>query len=157
VGRLDPADRAYFAARRNILLSQGLRRYDSLLAELHRRYRAVPVGYSESVFQGLGEYLGLRLLTPASFAKAVADGSDVTARDKRAVDEQAEGRRIAVWVFNSQNVTPDVQRVNQIVRRLGIPLVAVTETLAPANATFESWQTAELESLQHALARATGR
>ena len=117
----------------------------------------MPVGYSESIFQGLGEDLGLSLLTPPSFAKAVSEGTDVTAADKQAVDAQAEGRRIAVWVFNSQNVTPDVQRVNEIVRRRRIPLVAVTETLSPPGASFQQWQLAQLRELAGALHRATGR
>ena len=69
---------------------------------------------------------------------------------------QAAGRQIAVWVFNSQNVTPDVQRVNQIVRRRQIPLVAVTETLTPPGSSFEAWQTAQLEALLRALERARG-
>jgi len=155
--RLDPADAAYFADRRELLLNRAMGPYNRLLAELRSRYAGVPVGYSESIFEGLGEYLGLRLETPPSFARAVAEGIDVTAQDKQTVDAQAEGRRIAVWVFNSQNVTPDVQRVNQIVGRLGIPAVTLTETLAPASASFESWQTAELESLLRALGRATGR
>ena len=60
-------------------------------------------------------------------------------------------------MYNSRNVTPDVQRVNQIVRRVGIPVVEITETLAPANASFQSWQIAELGSLQRALRRASGR
>ena len=76
----------------------------------------MPVGYSESIFQGLGEDLGLKLLTPSSFAKAIAEGTDVTAADKQTVDAQAREHLIKVWVFNSQNVTPDVQRVNQIAR-----------------------------------------
>jgi zinc/manganese transport system substrate-binding protein len=151
--RLDPADAGYFASRRRWLLTRALARYDDLLGEIRSRYAGVPVGYSESIFQGLGEYTGLRLLTPPSFARAVAEGTDVTAADKQTVDAQASERRIDVWVFNSQNVTPDVQRVNQIVRREGIPLVEVTETLAPASASFESWQVAELEALLAALSR----
>jgi zinc/manganese transport system substrate-binding protein len=154
--RLDPVDAAYFNARRELLLGKALAPYDHLLAEIRRRYSGVPVGYSESIFQGLGEYLGLRLLTPASFARAVAEGTDVTAQDKQTVDSQASRHRIAVWIFNSQNVTPDVERVNQIARSRGIPVVAVTETLVPATASFEVWQTAELESLLRALDRATG-
>ena len=91
----------------------------------------MPVGYSESIFQRLGEDLALKLLTPYSFAKAIAEGSEVSARDKQTVDEQAAGE-IKVWVFNSQNVTPDVQRVNEIARAEGIPIATVTETLSPA-------------------------
>ncbi len=152
--RLDPGDAAYFAAQQQSLETNGLARYDRLRAEIRSRYKGVPVGYSESIFQGLGEDLGLRLLTPARFAGAVAEGTDVTAADKQTVDAQAEGRRIRVWVFNSQNVTPDVQRVNQIVQRRGIPVARVTETLAPAGDSFEQWQVAELEGLLKALERA---
>jgi zinc/manganese transport system substrate-binding protein len=155
--RLDPIDTAYFNARRSFLLGQAMRPYNRLLAEIRSRYAGVPVGYSESIFQGLGEYMGLRLLTPASFARAVAEGTDVTAQDKETVDGQASRRRIAVWIFNSQNVTPDVERVNQIARLRRIPVVPVTETLVPATASFEVWQAAELESLLRALGRATGR
>ncbi len=155
--RLDPPDASYFAARRVLLERRGLARYDALRAAIRARYRGVSVGYSESIFQGLGEDLGLKLATPPSFARAVAEGTDVTAADKRTVDEQARGRRIAVWVFNSQNQVPDVQRVNELARTAGIPIVEVTETLTPAGASFQGWQVVQLERLAGALRRATGR
>jgi zinc/manganese transport system substrate-binding protein len=81
----------------------------------------------------------------------------VTARDKRTVDEQAEEHRVKVWVFNSQNVTPDVQRVNELAKAAGIPIATVTETLDPAGDTFEQWQVKQLEGLLRALREATGR
>ena len=98
----------------------------------------------------------MKLLTPYSFAKAIAEGSDVTASDKQTVDAQARERQIEVWVFNSQNVTPDVQRINEIAHRERIPIATVTETLSPASDSFEQWQVAELEGLEHALHEATG-
>ena len=155
--RLDPGDAAYFAAQRRRLETVSLAGYDALRASIRARFRGVPVGYSESIFEGLGRDLALKLLTPPSFARAVAEGTDVTAADKQAVDSQAEDRKIAVWVFNSQNVTPDVQRVNSIVRREHIPIVSITETLDPAGASFEQWQQAQLSALAAALGRATGR
>ncbi len=155
--RLDPADAAYFARRKWLLQRAGFARYDHLLREIRARYAGVPVGYSESIFQGLGEALRLKLETPYSFAKAVAEGADVTAADKQTVDAQAQRREIAVWVFNSQNVTPDVQRVNRIARERHIPIATVTETLVPPSASFQSWQVSELEGLMRALRQATGR
>jgi zinc/manganese transport system substrate-binding protein len=155
--RLDPADAAYFAARRRAFEGEGLARYRRLIEEIRTRYAGVPVGYSESIFEGLGEALGLKLLTPYGFAKAIAEGSEVTAADKQAVDAQAQGREIKVWVFNSQNVTPDVQRVNQLAREHHIPIATVTETLSPASDSFEQWQVTELEGLERALRAATGR
>ena len=155
--RLDPAGASYFAGRRLWLERGGLAEYDALRAQIRARYRGVPVGYSESIFEGLGRDLGLRLATPASFARAVAEGTDVTAADKQTADAQAERRQIAVWVYNSQNATPDVQRITDIARRRGIPVVAVTETLEPAGASFERWQVAQLRALAAALHQATGR
>jgi zinc/manganese transport system substrate-binding protein len=155
--RLDPAGAAYYAQRERTFETVDLARYDQLRKEIGERYAGTPVGYSESIFRPLGEDLGLRLMTPYSFAKAVAEGTDVTAEDKQAVDRQAEDRQIEVWVFNSQNVTPDVQRVNELAKAAHIPIAAVTETLDPAGDTFEQWQVAELEGLLRALHEATGR
>ncbi|MHB8234238.1 MAG: metal ABC transporter solute-binding protein, Zn/Mn family [Solirubrobacteraceae bacterium] len=155
--RLDPRDASYFAQRERALLGAGLARYDALRREIRTRYAGVPVGYSESIFEPLGDDLGLRLLTPEGFAKAVAEGGDVTAADKQTVDEQANKRQIAVWVFNSQNVTPDVQRVTELARARGIPVATVTETLSPAGDSFQQWQVAQLQALARALEEATGR
>ena len=157
LARLDPADAAYFRGRERAFETTALARYHALIAQIRARYRGVPVGYSESIFQPLGAALGLRLLTPSSFAKAIAEGTDVTAADKQTVDRQAQQRLIKVWVFNSQNVTPDVQRVSQLARAGGIPIATVTETLSPASDSFQQWQVSELERLITALHRATGR
>ena len=155
--RLEPRDGSYFRARDRSFETTGLARYHALINEIRARYRGVAVGYSESIFQPLGEALGLRLLTPYSFTKAIAEGTDVTAADKETVDRQAQEHLIKVWVFNSQNVTPDVQRVNQLARAAGIPIATVTETLSPASDSFQQWQVSELERLITALHRATGR
>jgi zinc/manganese transport system substrate-binding protein len=151
--RLDAADAGYFAARQRELESRGLAAYDRLRREIRARYAGVPVGYSESIFQPLGEDLGLKLLTPKSFADAIAEGIDVSAGDKQTVDSQAESKRRKVWVFNSQNV----QRINAIARARRIPIATVTETLSPVSDDFEQWQAAQLQHLAQALHEATGR
>jgi zinc/manganese transport system substrate-binding protein len=154
---LDPSAKAYFAAQERRFERDSLAQYNRLRAEIRRRFAGVAVGYSESIFQPLGASLGLRLLTPYSFAKAVAEGTEISAQDKETVDRQAEQREIEVWVYNSQNATPDVQRINAICRAQGIPITTVTETLAPAGDSYEQWQVAELRRLIAALHRATGR
>jgi zinc/manganese transport system substrate-binding protein len=155
--RLDPTDSAYFARRKQTFETQLLARYDQLRQEIRSRFAGVPIGYSESIFRPLGEDLGLRLLTPYSFAKAIAEGTEVSAQDKQAVDSQAQNRQIKVWVYNSQNVTPDVQRVTSLVKAQRIPIATVTETLSPAADSFQQWQVAELEGLVAALHGATGK
>ena len=155
--RLDPKDAGYFDQRRTAFETTGLAEYNRLRSEIRSRYAGVPVGYSESIFEPLGKDLGLKLLTPYSFAKAIAEGTDVSAADKQTVDRQAEDGAIKVWVYNSQNATPDVQRVNQLARAAHIPITTITETLSPASANFEQWQSAQLRGLMGALHQATGR
>ncbi|HLX33396.1 MAG TPA: zinc ABC transporter substrate-binding protein [Gaiellaceae bacterium] len=155
--KLDPGDKSYFAAQKQHFEHAALATYDKLRAEIRRRFSGVPVGYSESIFQPLGESVGLKLLTPYSFAKAIAEGTEISAQDKETVDAQAQRRLIKVWVYNSQNATPDIQRINTICRARHIPIATVTETLSPASDSFEQWQVAELRGLIKALHAATGR
>jgi zinc/manganese transport system substrate-binding protein len=146
--RLDPKDAAYFDQRRATFESRGLAEYNRLRGEIRSRFAGVPVGYSESIFQPLGADLGLKLITPYT---------EVSAADKQTVDRQAEDHAIKVWVYNSQNATPDVQRVNQLSRAAHVPIATITETPSPASANFEQWQSVQLRSLLQALHRATGR
>src|SRR5205823_14064728 len=112
---------------------------------------------SESVFEPLAEALGLRLATPPSFLKAISEGTEPTAADKATIDRQIARRQIKVWVFNSQNSTPDVQRITDAARKKGIPVTTITETLTPPSVSFQDWQSRQLEALAAALERATGR
>jgi zinc/manganese transport system substrate-binding protein len=155
--QIDPADGRYFAAQKRHFKAVSLKTYDRLRAQVRRRFGGVPVGYSESIFQPLGRDLHLKLLTPRGFAKAVTEGADISAKDKQTVDRQAQRRLIKVWVFNSQNTTPDIERINAICKTRDIPVATVTETLSPASLNFEQWQVAQLRTLIAALHRATGR
>jgi zinc/manganese transport system substrate-binding protein len=155
--QLDPRDSAYFDQQCATFETKSLAEYNHLIATIRARYGAVPVGYSESIFQPLGEALGLKLLTPYGFAKSIAEGTDVSAADKQTVDTQAQTRLIKVWVYNRQNATPDVQGVNQLARAAHVPITTITETLSPASDTFQQWQVAELRNLEQALHQATGR
>ncbi len=154
--RLRPRQAAYFAARRRSFETVALAGYHALIAKIRQRYAGVPVGYSESIFRPLGEALGLKLITPYSFAKATAEGAEVTAAEREQVDAQARRREIAVWVLNSQNVTPEVRRVDEIVRAAHIPIVTITETLSPASEDFQQWQASQLRRLAAALQQAAG-
>jgi zinc/manganese transport system substrate-binding protein len=155
--QLDPNDAAYFKQQEARFETHGLAQYKRLIATIKRKYHGVPVGASESIFAPLAEALGLNLLTPASFLKAISEGTEPTAGDKTTIDRQVAKKQIKVWVFNSQNSTPDVQRITDAARKRGIPVTTITETLTPASATFEGWQSRQLEALAAALAKATGR
>ncbi|MDX6470698.1 MAG: zinc/manganese transport system substrate-binding protein [Gaiellaceae bacterium] len=155
--KLDPKDAAYFKQQQARLETRGLAQYTRLIATIKRKYHGVSVGASESIFAPLAQALGLKLATPASFLKAISEGTEPTAADKTTIDRQIARKQVKVWVFNSQNSTPDVQRITDAARAHGIPVTTITETLTPASATFEAWQSRQLEALAAALAKATGR
>jgi zinc/manganese transport system substrate-binding protein len=114
------------------------------------------VGASESIFFPLAEATGLNLLTPGSFLTAISDGTEPTAADKTTIDAQIRSHQIKVYVFNSQNSTPDVKAQVDEARAAGIPTTTFTETLTPPTASFQDWQVAQLEALESTLARAAG-
>ena len=154
---LDPADATYFDSRHTTFTTTDLGTYTSLIAEVRSKYTGTPVGASESIFALMSDALGLNLLTPPSFLTAISQGSDPTAADKATIDAQIKSHQIKVYVFNSQNSTPDVAAQVREAKDAGIPTTTITETLAPPTSTFQDWQVAQLRSLQAALATATGR
>ncbi|NUR75603.1 MAG: zinc ABC transporter solute-binding protein [Thermoleophilia bacterium] len=155
--KLDPQDAGYFQRQKTALERHGLSRYKRLIATIKRKYHGVPVGASESIFAPLAHALALELITPASFLKAISEGTEPTAKDKTTIERQIAQKQIEVWVYNSQNSTPDVKRVTDAARKSGIPVTTITETLTPATASFQGWQSRQLQALAAALAKATGR
>jgi zinc/manganese transport system substrate-binding protein len=155
--KLDPGDTAYFDAQRQSFETTGLARYHQLINDIKAKYAGTPIGASESIVAPLSDALGLNLITPAGFLKAISEGTDPSAADKATIDNQIRNRQIKVYVFNSQNSTPDVAAQVAAAKQAGIPVTAVTETLSPANASFQDWQSAQLRNLHTALGQATGR
>lgn len=155
--RLDPKHASYYERERTRFRADALAGYESLIASIRNRFGGEPVGASESIFAPLAHALRLRLITPASFLSAVSEGSDPTGASRSAVDRQIARRQIKTWVYNSQNATPDVQRLTSQARANGIPVTSVTETLTPPGATFQAWQSSQLRALERALAQGSAR
>jgi zinc/manganese transport system substrate-binding protein len=155
--KLDPKNATSFEQQKRRFETRGLAQYKRLIATIKRKYHGVPVGASESIFAPLAEALGLKVLTPTSFLKATSEGTEPTAADKTTIDRQIASRQIKVWVFNSQNSTPDVQRITDAARKKRIPVTTITETPTPPSVSFQGWQARQLEALAAALAKATGR
>jgi zinc/manganese transport system substrate-binding protein len=152
--KLDPADAAYFRQRHDHVITGSLKAYFDNVASIKAKYAGTPVGASESVITPLAEALGLRLLTPESFLDAVSEGADPTAQDKATIDAQIRDKQIEVYVYNTQNATPDVQAQVRAARAAGIEVATVTETLTPAGVSFQQWQLHQLRALARALSRA---
>src|SRR5439155_4529313 len=131
--------------------------YHRVISEIRRKYAGTPMGASESIFALMAPALGLNLLTPPPFLRAISEGTEPSASDKATIDRQISSHQIKVYVYNSQNATPDIQRQIEEARRAGILVTTITETLVPQSATFQAWQVGQLEALAAALHQATGR
>ena len=87
----------------------------------------------------------------------MSEGTEPTAADKETIDSQITNRQIKVYVYNSQNATPDVRAQVKEARAAGIPVTTITETLVPPGSTFQAWQVHQLQGLAAALGEGTGK
>ena len=76
--RLDPADATYFAQRRTAFETTGTAAYRAAVADIKTKYSGTPIGASESIVAMLAPALGLDLVTPPDFLRAVSEGDDPT-------------------------------------------------------------------------------
>jgi zinc/manganese transport system substrate-binding protein len=155
--RLDPAHASYFTSRQHWFETTALGQYHQLITQIKAKYGGTTVGASESIVSPLAATLGLKMLTPYSFLKAISEGSEPTAQDKATADAQISHRQVKVYIYNSQNATPDVAAQVREAKAEQIPVTTVTETLAPADVTFQQWQVSQLQRLAAALHQATGK
>jgi zinc/manganese transport system substrate-binding protein len=148
---IDPQDASYFDQQKTAFVTVGLKDYHGTLDTIKQKYQGTPVGATESIFAYLADYLGLDLITPREYMKAISEGTDPSAADKATIERQIASRSIKVFVFNSQNSTKDVVALVDRARAEKIAIAQVTETLTPAGATFQDWQTKQLQGLLSAL------
>lgn len=147
---LDPADAAYFGQQRRAF-ERALQPYRDLVAGIRAKAGGVAVGATESIFVYLADALGLNLISPPDFMKAVAEGDDPPAQTVAEFQNQITGHEIRVLVYNTQTSTPITDNLRALARRNGIPVVGISETLEPPTASFQQWQIRQLTALEAAL------
>jgi zinc/manganese transport system substrate-binding protein len=157
LSRIDSAHSRDYRANLDTFRKGDLARYTDTIASIKAQYAGTPIGASESIVSPMAEALGLDMKTPVSFLSAISEGAEPTIGDKKTVDAQLKGKQIKVYVYNSQNATPDVNAQLALAKANSIPVVTFTETLTPAGASFIDWQVAQLDALKAALATTTGK
>jgi zinc/manganese transport system substrate-binding protein len=151
LARADPRQaRAYRQRERNFDTS--LRPLDRAVATIARRFGGVDVAYTEPVPGYLLAAAGLRNVAPASFTRAIEDGTEPSPAAVAEMTHVVSARIARVLLYNSQAVSPITTRVRSAARAADVPLVGVSETLPP-HTTFQAWQLAQVEALEAALSR----
>jgi zinc/manganese transport system substrate-binding protein len=146
----DPADAAGFAANLKTF-DASLAPIDALIAEIKTKHPRAPVAYTERVPGYLLDAAGLTIATPPGFARAIEDGNEPSAGDTHAMNDLVSGHRIKALLYNAQATSAVTQHVQDVARRGGIPVIAVTETQPRDEATYQSWQQHQLQALLTAL------
>ncbi len=147
---IDAADSGYFSQQRAAFRS-ALQPYHDRIAKIRASFSGVPVGSTETVFEYLATALGLNLISPPEFMKAVAEGNDPPAQSVAEFHDLIAGKKIKVLVYNVQTSTNITEDLKRQATNKGIAVVGVSETLQPVDATFQEWQDAQLLTLQDAL------
>ena len=151
LSRADPAHRSAYRA--------GLTRFEATLGPLRREvahirtaFGGAAIAYTEPVPGYLIDAAGLKNLAPASFTRAIEEGTEPPPQAVAAMNALMTQRRIKVLLYNSQAVSPITSRVRAEAARAHIPVAGVTETLPPHH-SFQQWQLAQARQLAAALAR----
>jgi zinc/manganese transport system substrate-binding protein len=152
--KIDPTDAALF--------EKNLADFDSSLApitakmnEIKAKYASTPVGLTETIYLYQTQPMGLNVLTPFDFEKAIAEGNDPSAQSVNIADSQISQKQVKVLIYNAQTVTPITTNLQTAAQANNIPVVPVTETMPPSS-TYQIWMLDELNTLEQALAQATG-
>jgi zinc/manganese transport system substrate-binding protein len=147
---LDPADRAYFDTQRTAF-NTALTSYHARLQAIKTQFAGTPVASTESIFVYLAGYLDLKVLSPPEFMAAVAEGNDPPAPSVAAFQDLLTKRQVKVLVYNEQTSTDVTTNLKKIATDQNIPVIGVTETIQPPDASFQEWFVSELIDLQNAL------
>jgi zinc/manganese transport system substrate-binding protein len=152
LAELEPANAAYFAAREQAYLAS-LAPLAAKIAELKAKFSGAPVAFTEPVAGDLAKAIGLQVLTPESFQRAIENGTDPAPADVAAERDLLTAKTVRALLFNSQVITPLTQQIHDLAVANGIPVVGVAETLPPQYQTYQEWQLAQMNELEAALAK----
>jgi zinc/manganese transport system substrate-binding protein len=147
---IDSADSTYFTQQREAFRT-ALKPYHDRIAKIKSTFAGVAVGSTESIFVYMAQALGLNLISPPEFMQAVAEGNDPPAQTVAEFHDLVAGKKIKVLVYNVQTSTNITEDLKRLAVNNGIPVVGVSETLQPVDATFQEWQGSQLLTLQNAL------
>jgi zinc/manganese transport system substrate-binding protein len=154
LSQLDPAHAADYATRAQAYVAS-LAPLGAKIAELKARYSGTPVAFTEPVAGYLAAAIGLDVLTPTGFQKAIEDGTDPAPADVAAERDLLTGKQVRVLLYNSQVASPITGQIHDLAVANGIPVVGVAETIPAGFQHYVDWQLAQLDALEAALAGGT--
>lgn len=147
--KLDPADASTFDSNFQTF-KQSLDQVHTRMSEIKAKYSGSSVGLTETIYLYQTGSLGLKVLTPFEFQKAMAEGNDPPADTVITAENQVKGKQIKVLIYNEQTVSPVTTKLQNDARAAQIPVISVTETM-PSSKHYQSWMLDQLSTLENGL------
>jgi zinc/manganese transport system substrate-binding protein len=147
---LAPDAKAYFADRRRAF-ADSLGEYDRLIASIKASAAGKTYAATESVFDYMAAAVGLVNETPQGYQNASRNESDPSPADLDAFLGLLHTKGVDVLIYNTQTEGSVPEQLRSAAEAAGVPVVEVTETVAPGAESFEAWQVDQLKSLAKAL------
>jgi zinc/manganese transport system substrate-binding protein len=145
-----PRAAAFFAAQRSAF-AESLQPYTDAIGRIKSAARGRSYAATESIFDYMGEALGLADRTPRGYQRAAVNETEPSPADLGEFSGALAARQIDVLIDNTQTEGPVPGQLRLSAERSGVPIVEVTETVAPGAVSFLGWQVDQLTALAKAL------
>lgn len=120
------------------------------MAQISARYSGTPVGLTETIYLYQALPMGLKVLTPFEFQKAIAEGNDPPADTVVETENQIKQGKVKILIYNEQTISPITTNAQADAKAANVPIVGVTETMPPGE-TYQTWMMRQLDELRSAL------
>jgi zinc/manganese transport system substrate-binding protein len=150
--RLEPAAASYFDTRASLWADE-LKPLLDEIATLKATATGNTYAATESVFDDTATAIGLEDVTPSGYRNAAANESEPAPGDVKAFEDLLRSGTASVLIYNTQTEGSVPEQLRSIAEAAKVPVVEVTESVPPGQASFVAWQLAQLAALREALGR----
>jgi zinc/manganese transport system substrate-binding protein len=120
------------------------------IAQLKKRTEGISVTATEPVFGYMAGTLGFKVLN-YDFQVKIMNDTEPSAAETAAFEQTLSSHQAKLLFYNSQVTDPTTDRLRQLARKAGIPIVGVTETQPPDQPDYVGWMRQELSAIEAAL------
>jgi zinc/manganese transport system substrate-binding protein len=120
------------------------------IAEIKYAHEGTPVTATEPVFGYMADALGFKMEN-YGFQLAVMNDTEISFQQVSDFEKSLRDKSMKILFYNSQVTDPVTQRMQEIAKTSGVPVVGVTETQPPAARNYVDWMLAELNEVETTL------
>jgi zinc/manganese transport system substrate-binding protein len=150
LSKLAPQAADYFAQQRSTF-TDSMKAYTEEIGAIKAATSGKTYATTESVFDYMAGAVGLQNKTPEGYQAAASNEADPSPADLDAFHQLLSAKGVDVLIYNTQTEGSVPEQIRSAAESAGIPVVNVTETVAPGAKSFEAWQVDQLTALAKAL------